>query len=371
MDLTLILNNIIKDVTHKMISYVIRDKKVKKNKVIDEKEKLEIEKRYIDLIICICQQLKEEIHCKIFQKNSLVNDENVTKKMIALYSNYRNDSTIPVGELQDVIKLFLRSYWVGIIYGKNLKIHFSSNYKIYVDIYNDVKINKAILNNFSVDVLNLTSNIKNYFRKLGKNDTIYFSYNTGICKYMNDGKEKAFKTVFSIYNSQYPPIINKEKQQAIIVSYEKGLYCYNYETGKLVWRLKIKKIHDNYFYENKIICLIEDKGIAVIDASNGEVLQNIESSGNILFKISSDEIIYDRDENLIIYDLKLNREKYIIPVNKINTSNSRSFIIKNCVRKKDYLIFDGLEYSKYFSFRKKLHKFYRKIRINNFNYKKN
>ena len=76
------------------------------------------------------------------------------------------------------------------------------------------------------------------------------------------------------YNGQFGLSVSLDGRFVFVQSWEKGLFCYNAQTGDLVWRTKRRfGITNIYVNEKTVLCHQHDKALQLLDIETGEVIK--------------------------------------------------------------------------------------------------
>ena len=76
------------------------------------------------------------------------------------------------------------------------------------------------------------------------------------------------------YNGQFGLSVSLDGRFVFVQSWEKGLFCYNAQTGDLVWRSKRRfGITNIYVNEKTVLCHQHDKALQLLDIETGEVIK--------------------------------------------------------------------------------------------------
>lgn len=76
------------------------------------------------------------------------------------------------------------------------------------------------------------------------------------------------------YNGQFGLSVSLDGRFVFVQSWEKGLFCYNAQTGELVWRTKRRfGITNIYVNEKTVLCHQHDKALQLLDIETGEVIK--------------------------------------------------------------------------------------------------
>ena len=76
------------------------------------------------------------------------------------------------------------------------------------------------------------------------------------------------------YNGQFGLSVSLDGRFVFVQSWEKGLFCYNAQTGDLVWRSKRRfGITNIYVNEKTVFCHQHDKALQLLDIETGEVIK--------------------------------------------------------------------------------------------------
>lgn len=102
------------------------------------------------------------------------------------------------------------------------------------------------------------------------------------------------------YIGQYGITVTKDGKYLFLQVWDEGLYCYETETGKQVWKSPIKKVKKVFSCGNVIIAQREDIGIDILSLSNGEKIKRISC---IPFNISY-FLVWQLNECYFIYGPK-------------------------------------------------------------------
>lgn len=73
------------------------------------------------------------------------------------------------------------------------------------------------------------------------------------------------------YLKQFGISITNDGMYYFIQSWEKGLFCFELQTGCLVWHCKIKRATDLVVLKNSVICHFLEQSVCVLDLSSGEI----------------------------------------------------------------------------------------------------
>ena len=76
------------------------------------------------------------------------------------------------------------------------------------------------------------------------------------------------------YNGQFGLSVSLDGRFAFVQFWEKGLFCYNAQTGDLVWRTKRRLgITNIYVDEKTVLCHQHDRALQLLDIETGEVVK--------------------------------------------------------------------------------------------------
>lgn len=76
------------------------------------------------------------------------------------------------------------------------------------------------------------------------------------------------------YNGQFGLSVSLDGRFAFVQFWEKGLFCYNAQTGDLVWRTKRRLGVTNIYVDEKtILCHQHDRALQLLDIETGEVVK--------------------------------------------------------------------------------------------------
>ena len=76
------------------------------------------------------------------------------------------------------------------------------------------------------------------------------------------------------YNGQFGLSVSLDGRFVFVQSWEKGLFCYNAQTGDLAWRSKRRfGITNIYVNEKTVLCHQYDKALQLLDIETGEVIK--------------------------------------------------------------------------------------------------
>lgn len=76
------------------------------------------------------------------------------------------------------------------------------------------------------------------------------------------------------YNGQFGLSVSLDGRFVFVQSWEKGLFCYNAQTGDLVWRTKRRfGITNIYVNEKTALCHQRDKALQLLNIETGEVIK--------------------------------------------------------------------------------------------------
>ncbi len=76
------------------------------------------------------------------------------------------------------------------------------------------------------------------------------------------------------YNGQFGLSVSLDGRFVFVQSWDKGLFCYNAQTGELVWRSKRRfGITNIYVNETTVLCHQHDKALQLLDIETGEVIK--------------------------------------------------------------------------------------------------
>ena len=149
----------------------------------------------------------------------------------------------------------------------------------------------------------------------------------------------------STYNSQFGITVTKDGKRFFAQNWEKGLFCYSLETGKLLWHFKRKHATLIILDDEKLVCFFADWGAAGIAICDGELLKRYPLSTDM-----SDYFIVDESHMMLgpkygafsIIDMDLN-EQYRIPLTVMNPGNYYSCLIQKADMKNGILTISGIE----------------------------
>lgn len=169
-----------------------------------------------------------------------------------------------------------------------------------VEVVEDVTIHKERVNGFERT------------KSIEESSTITFE--------MKDGstvRHDVPKEFSSVYMRQYGIDVSEDGKYYFLHDWyaRGGLSCYEVDTGKLHWRVKIKHTREAFVCREYILCFFENSGILKIKIESGEIIERYAFRNNGDFcRISKDCFIIGQKRNhYIIINAEL-RELYRIPL---------------------------------------------------------
>ena len=152
-----------------------------------------------------------------------------------------------------------------------------------VEVVEDVTIHKERVNGFERT------------KSIEENSTITFE--------MKDGstvRHDVPKEFSSVYMRQYGIDVSEDGKYYFLHDWyaRGGLSCYEVDTGKLHWRVKIKHTREAFVCREYILCFFENSGILKIKIESGEIIERYAFRNNGDFcRISKDCFIIGQKRN--------------------------------------------------------------------------
>lgn len=149
----------------------------------------------------------------------------------------------------------------------------------------------------------------------------------------------------SAYNLQFGVTLTDDGTKFFLQSWEMGLFCFETQTGTLLWHIKRKKAFQLATRGNTVLCHFSGQCIAIIDVASGDILRNYSFTSGTTFKpLSSDYYLVGPKRNryeIIDGDLETVSK---IPVSKLNPHAFDCFIIQDASLDGGNLVIAGVEY---------------------------
>lgn len=148
------------------------------------------------------------------------------------------------------------------------------------------------------------------------------------------------------YLKQFGICITSDGKYFFIQSWEKGLFCFELETGSLHWHCKRKKAYNLAVGKHGIICRFFDQYIAKLDIATGEIKAHVPMGhGTNCYSLTDDMLLVGPKRKMyyiIDHDLK---KVAVISESEMNPHLFDSFIITKACLSEDRLLITGYEYS--------------------------
>lgn len=148
------------------------------------------------------------------------------------------------------------------------------------------------------------------------------------------------------YNSQFGISITNNGQFFFIQSWEKGLFCFDVRTSKLIWHINQKRAYDLAVRDKSVICRCYNQFLSLIDIESGKVTLKYPLRYDSVFCPISDDyfLVGPKRNKYIILDGELN-EVVKIPVTQLNPHSHENFIIHKVDFTTEGISMEGVEYS--------------------------
>lgn len=147
------------------------------------------------------------------------------------------------------------------------------------------------------------------------------------------------------YLKQFGISLTYDAKYFFIQSWELGLYCFELETGFLMWHYKQKQAYDLVIRKNTVICRFLDKGIKVLDIQSGKQLINYPLGYDKVFLPITDDfyLVGPQRGKYHIIDGDT-RRVYSIPYKFMNPHLFDNFIINDVSFVTGGIEIEGFEY---------------------------
>lgn len=173
----------------------------------------------------------------------------------------------------------------------------------------------------------------------------------GLCSvHFCDGRICTFETVADGYNRQYGIPASLDGKVLFVGSWEKGLFAYDIETGKEIWRFESTRITSIYVSETHVVAIRYGEAILKLDIANGTKIGELRS-GTIedTFELDPLHILVDTYRgklSIVDTDALAVVKQYPDPL--INPTKAISFMIREASLERNKLTISGLENSRPF-----------------------
>ncbi len=155
-----------------------------------------------------------------------------------------------------------------------------------------------------------------------------------------------FSTVCDVvYNGQYGTPISLDGKFVFIGTWRNGLFCYEIETGALLWKKWPSKIRRIVVSDTSVIAAMDGRGIFKRNISDGEKVDEIKMSGiESLFQLNKKELFAGPKHNkYFIFRVPSLEVIRTIKASNININNCLSFILLDVFYDNNDLVFKGWE----------------------------
>ena len=141
-----------------------------------------------------------------------------------------------------------------------------------------------------------------FFRSLvveyncGSIDRSVMHGNSGhISFYYRDGREHrvhvSCKTEFDyVFIKQYGIGITEDEKYFFLPRWESGLYCFELETGKMVWKSTRRHPQKYIVRKNAVICHFADQSVEILSLTDGSTVRRYPFTSGSLFQVLSDDL---------------------------------------------------------------------------------
>lgn len=186
----------------------------------------------------------------------------------------------------------------------------------------------------------------------GAIEKVYVSEYTSTLRFYTRSKEESFVDVsqhveLSVgYNSQFGISLTEDGVYFFVQSWEKGLFCFHRQTGKLCWHCKCKHAYKIIVTERILICHFLECCIKAFEIKTGSVIANYPMTvPSVFIALGDNSILIGPKRNKMIILSHTLQEIIKIPYNLFNTNMSRVFLLHSAEYSDDGLWIQGMEYS--------------------------
>ena len=155
-----------------------------------------------------------------------------------------------------------------------------------------------------------------------------------------------FVELSKAYHSQFGITFTNDGKHFFVQSWETGLFCFDAETGKLLWHNKQKKAYNIATWENVVLCQYYGKCLSVISLESGLIIRSYPLAVGATFKPLSQKyyLVGPQRGFYQILDSNLSRHAKV-SVAQLNPNALDTFIIHQATLTEGCIVVKGVEYT--------------------------
>lgn len=153
-------------------------------------------------------------------------------------------------------------------------------------------------------------------------------------------------TLSTAYNAQFGITLSDDGHFFFIQSWEDGLFGFEVESGKLIWRHKETRAYNLVANGSVLICRFYNHHLRILDMATGDVVSNYPLRDNSVFLPLCDNCYLvgpKRGKYIMLDDQFLEIKK--LPCQFLNPYALENFIIHKAIIEGGNLVITGVEYS--------------------------
>lgn len=147
-----------------------------------------------------------------------------------------------------------------------------------------------------------------------------------------------------VFISQYGIGITDDGKYFFVPSWKHGLYCFEMETGRLVWKSARRHPQSYVVRNDTVVCFFEMQGLEILSINDGAVLRYYPYSGaSICFALTDELLLVGMKRNKYhLFNEYLNVIQ-TIPSRVLNPKEYDHFMLVDAYLEHDYIQLSGFE----------------------------